>query len=164
MKRHPEWLAAGLLLAVVLGCNLSKNKNSNNSNNTNSNRSRSSSAPTPNRPADAAIYVDTVNMARDENGQAGTATTTFSPNERTVHCVINLNKAKGGTRIRVVWVAEDVEGTTNKELKALDYTTKAFEKQIRGHLTWSDSWPTGTYRLEIYVNGALDKTLNYTIQ
>jgi len=162
MKRHPGWLAAGLLLAFVLACNLSKNSNNQNSN---SNNTKSSSGPTPNRPANAEVYVDQINMAKDDNGKVGASTTAFEPGDHTVHCVINLNKPKAGTRVRAVWVAADVEGVPkNEELKALDYTTNSFEKKVHGYLTWPRDWPKGQYRLEVYINGALDKTINYSIE
>jgi len=59
--------------------------------------------------------------------------------------------------------ADDVEGLKNKELKALDYTTTAFDKTIPGYLKWSQDWPRGTYKVEIYINGVLDKTINYSV-
>jgi len=162
MKPHPGWLAAGLLLAAVLACNLSKNSNNRNSN---VNGNKAASGPTPNRPANAEVYVDQISMAKDDKGKVGPSTTTFEPGEHTVHCVINLNKAKGGTKVRAVWVAADVEGASpNEELKSLDYTTNSFEKKVHGYLTWPHDWPKGQYRLDVYINGALDKTINYTIE
>ena len=160
MKLHSGWLAAGVLLAVVLACNVSKN--SNNSNNSNSNKSANSSSNT--RPANADVYVETIKMARDNNGKAGEPTTTFAPDDHTVHATVTLNKAKSGTQLKFVWIAADVEGETNKELKSLDYTTKSFENIVNGHLTWPQDWPKGSYRVEVYVNGVLDKTINYTIE
>jgi hypothetical protein len=163
MKRHSGWLAAGLLLFAVLACNLGKNTNNSNNSNLNSNNGNSNTVKT-NRPPNAEVYVDSVNMARDDNGKPGDATTTFSPSDSKIHCVINLNKAKAGTKIRTVWVAASVEGyTSDQELKTLDYTTNSFEKKITGYLTKSE-WPKGRYRLEVYINGALDKTIDYTVE
>ena len=155
MKRHPGWLAAGLLIFTVLACNLSKNRNSSSSND----------KPT-NRPANAEVYVDQIQMAKDDNGKAGDSTTTFQPSDHTVHVIITLNKAKAGTQVRVAWIAADVEGipAKNKELKSLDYTTTAFDKKVPGYLTWSQDWPKGQYRVEVYINGALDKTLTYSVE
>jgi hypothetical protein len=163
MRRHSGWLAAGLLLLAVLACNLGKNNNNSNNSNSNSNNRNSNTVQT-NRPPNAEVYVDSVNMAKDDNGKPGADTTTFSPSDSKIHCVINLNKAKGGTKIKTVWVAADVEGyTKNQELKTLDYTTNSFEKKITGYLT-KNEWPKGQYRLEVYVNGALDKTIDYTVE
>lgn len=154
MKRHPAWIAAGLLLFVVLACSLSRNKNDNSNSNSNSNSGS-------NRPAGAEVYADEVYMAKESDGPA---TSTFSPADRKVYVIINLNKAKTGTEVKVVWIAEDVEGTRNRELKTLEYTTKAFEKKIPGYLTWADDWPKGRYKVEVYIDGNLDRTLYYDVE
>jgi len=166
MKHHSGWLAAALLLFAVLACNLSKNRNnSNNSNaNSNSNSNRISAAPIINRPANADVYVDRIRMAKDDNGQPGEATTSFAPSDHIVHCVADLNKAKGGTKMKFVWKAVDVANGQNGEIRTVEYTTKSFENKVRGHLTKPTDWPTGSYRVEVYVNGNLDKTIDYTIE
>jgi hypothetical protein len=153
MKRYSAWVAFGLLLFVVLACNLSKNKNGN-SNNANANRGS-------NRPANAEVYTDEVYTAKEEDGPA---TSTFAPADRKVHIVINLNKGKSGTDVKVVWIAEDVEGASNKELKTLEYTTKGSEKKIPGYITWSQDWPKGKYKVEIYIDGNLDRTVYFDVQ
>lgn len=162
MKRHSGWLAAGLLLFAVLACNLSKN--SNNSNNSNSNTNKNTNSPTINRPANADVYVDQISMAKDNNGKPGETTLVFEPGDHTIHCVADLNKGKKGTEVRFVWKAVDVAGGKNEEIKTIDYTTKSFEIKIRGHLSLPYDWPTGTYGVDVFINGALDKTIKYTIE
>src|SRR5713101_3318773 len=153
MKLHSGWLAAGLLLAVVLACNTSKNGNNSNSNNSNSNKSSNSSSST--RPANADVYVEKIEMAKDNNGE---------PGDRTVHCVAHLNKAKAGTEVKFVWKAVDVSGVKTGEITTVDYTTKSFENKVHAHLTKPADWPTGSYKVEVYINGALDKTVSYTVE
>jgi hypothetical protein len=166
MKIHSGWIAGALLLSVVLACNLSKNgnnsNNSNNSNNKNKNEN-TSKAPSTNRPANAEVYVDRVYMAKDNDGQPGDETSSYEPGDHKVHCLIDLNKAKKGTEIRFVWKAVDVEGGKNGEIKSTDYTTNSFENKVHGHLQLPYDWPKGTYRVEVYINGNLDKTIDYTI-
>ncbi|HVS82755.1 MAG TPA: hypothetical protein VHE60_13575 [Pyrinomonadaceae bacterium] len=161
MKRHPVRLATGLLLFAVLACNLGKNANNSNSN---SNGNKSSNISTNARRANADVYVETANVAKDDNGDAGESTTTFAPSDRTVHCVVTLNKAKGNTKVKVVWVAVDTEGAKNEELDSLEYSTKLYGERVDGHLTWPRDWPRGMYRVEVYINGALDKTITYTVE
>ena len=102
MKRHPAYLAAGLLLFAVLACNLSKNSNNNNSNNSNKNSNTNKATPQPTRAANADVFVDKIYMAKDKNGQAGDETSSYAPDDRTVHCIIELNKAKKGTQVRFI--------------------------------------------------------------
>lgn len=160
MKRHPGWLGAGLLLFAVLACNMSKNSNFSSSN-SNSNKSSNTS----NRPANAEVYVDQINMAKDKDGQPGESTTSYAPEDHTFHCIIYLNKAKAGTQVKFTWLAADAEGMSkNEEIKSIDYTTNSFENKVHGHLTLPRDWPKGSYKVEVYINGVLDKTINYTVE
>lgn len=166
MKRHSGWLAAGLLLFTVLACNLSKNTNNSNSNNSNSNSNKNSNTnTTKTRPANAEVYIDKIRMAKDKGGEpAESSTTTFDPGDSTIHCVINLNKAKKGTEVKFVWKAVDVAGKPSGEFKTIDYTTNSFENIVHAHLTLPSDWPKGSYEVEVYINGALDKSAAYTIE
>ena len=164
MKRYPAYLAAGLLLFAVLACNLSKNSNNNNSNNANKTSNTNKATPQPTRAANADVYIDKIYMAKDKDGQAGDETTSYAPGDRTVHCIIELNKAKKDTAVQFIWKAEDVSGSRDEEIKTIDYSTKSFENKVHGHLTLPRDWPAGKYRVEVWINGSLDKTIDYTVE
>jgi hypothetical protein len=165
MKRHSGWLAAGLLMFVVLACNVSKNGNNNNSNNSNSNSNKNSSSSTTNRPANADVYIEKIRMAKDTDGKPeDTATTTFAPGDFTIHCVINLNKAKKGTAVKFSWKAFNDSGTESSEFRSIDYTTNSFENIVHAHLTRTTDWPKGKYEVAVEINGAVDKTIEFTIE
>ena len=152
MKHHPAWLAAGLLVFVVLACNLGKVKNNNNNNNSNTAVGSESA-------------IKEIHMAKDDgNGDPGEKTDTFEPGDRTVHCVATLKEAKSGTDMKFSWWIVDAEGTQDKKIKDIDYTTKALENVIHGHLSLPRDWPKGKYKVEVYVNGNLDKTVSYTVE
>jgi hypothetical protein len=162
MKLNSGLLAAALLFFAVLGCNLSKNMNT--SSNSNSNNKNSNSSSTS-RSSNADVYIDSINMAKDDNGEPGESTTSFAPDDHTVHCVINLNKAKAGTKVKFTWIGVDVEGMKkNDEIKSIDYTTNSFENKVHAHLTLPKDWPKGKYKVEVYINDALDKTISYTVE
>ena len=91
-------------------------------------------------------------------------TTSFEASEHTVHCIANLNKAKKGTKVRFIWKMIDVAGSKDKEIRTTDYTTNSFENKVRGHLVLPKDWPTGKYRVEVYINDGLDKTIDYMIE
>jgi len=163
MKHHPAWLAAGLLAFVVLACSLGKtNTNSNLNSNSNSNANSHSSTDVDLGSGNA---ITEVHMTRDNgNGAPGAETDTFAPADHTIHCVATLKKAKSGTQMRLAWWAVDVENTQNKKLQEINYTTKTFENIINGHLTYPQDWPKGKYKVQVYVNGDLDKTAFYTVE
>ena len=88
MKHHPAWLAAGLLVFVVLACNLGKKAP-----NTNNNVNRDSNSNTE-VDTGSGNYISEIHMARDNGrGAPGAETTSFAPNDRTIHCCC---KTEGG--------------------------------------------------------------------
>ena len=152
MKRYSAWAAFGLLLFVVLACNLSKNKNSNINVNVNSSTNQS---------AKADVFTEEVYASKTKDGAASS---TFSPSDRTVHVIAKLNKSKSGTDIKFVWIAADVEGQIDQELKTIEYTTKPAENKISAYLRWPQDWPRGRYKVETHINGTLDRTIFYEVQ
>jgi len=156
MKNHPAWLAAGLLLFVVLACNVGKNANSNSNSNSNSNREVVDMG--------SGIAIKEIHMAKDDGGKPGDRADSFEPGDRTIHSVATLKEAKSGTKMRFSWWIVDADGTQNKKIKDIDYTTGTLENIINGHLTLPQDWPKGQYKVQVYVNGDLDKTVNYTVE
>jgi hypothetical protein len=163
MKHHPAWLATGLIILVVLACSTSKNSNNSNSNsNSNSSSSSNSSSDSDLGSGEA---VKEIHMAKDDgNGKPGDETDSFSPSDRTVHCVATLKSAKSGTQMKFAWWIVDADGTKNQKVKEIDYSTGALENIIHGHLTLPQDWPAGKYKVQVYVNGDLDRTVFYSVR
>jgi hypothetical protein len=153
MKHHPAWLAAGLLVFVVLACNLGKKTTNSNSNSSTASDQGSGSA------------IKEIHMAKDDgHGAPGEETESFAPSDRTVHAVATLKEAKAGTQMKFAWWIVDADGTKNKKIKEIDYTTGALENVVHGHLTLPQDWPAGKYKVQVFVNGDLDKTVAYVIE
>jgi hypothetical protein len=158
MKRHSAWLAVGLLLFVVMACNLGKK-----STNVSTNRSATEgSAPSD---ATSTGAIKELHMAKDDgNGDPGDETNAFSPGDRTIHCVAKLAEAKAGTKMKFSWFIVDADGSKNEKIKDIDYTTRALENIVHGHLTLPQNWPSGKYKVEVFVNGNLEKTAQYSVK
>ncbi len=161
MKHHPAWLAAGLLVFVVLACNLGRRAG--NENNANSNTNRPVVAETED--AGPGNHIDKVHMAKDNGrGGPGDETASFTPGDRTIHCVVKLKKASRGTAMKFSWWIVDADGSQNQKIKDIDYTTRTLENVVHGHLSLPQDWPAGKYKVQVFVNGDLDRSINYTIQ
>lgn len=161
MKHHPAWLAAGLLVFVVLACNLGK-KTTNSNSNSNSNANSNSSTVTDEGSGEA---IKEIHMAKDDgNGAPGDETESFAASDKTVHCVATLKQAKAGTQMKFSWWIVDADGSKNQKIKEIDYSTKPLENIVHGHLTLPSNWPIGKYKCQVYVNGDLDKTIHYTVE
>ncbi len=162
MKLHPAWLAASLLLFVVLACNLGKRGANVNSNTENNSNQQASAATEDLGPGN---YIREVHMAKDNGRNApGDETTSFGPDDRMIHCVVKLKQAKAGTDMRFSWWIVDADGSQNQKIKDIDYKTKTLENIVHAHLSLPQDWPQGKYKVQIYVNGDLDKTVNYTVE
>jgi hypothetical protein len=165
MRFHPAWIAAGLLLSVVLACNLGKTRNANLSTNSGSTNSNSSSSTAATADAGPGNYISEIHMAKDDgSGDPGDEVSSFGPGDRTIHCVTRLKDAKSGTQMKFSWWIVDADGAKNEKIKDINYTTKSFENVVHGHLTLPQDWPKGKYKVEVYVNGELDRAINYGVQ
>ncbi|MGH9883757.1 MAG: hypothetical protein ACRD6N_20225 [Pyrinomonadaceae bacterium] len=160
MRFHVAWLAAGLSLSVVLACSSGKMKNANVSTNT-----AASNSSTAGSDAGPGTFIGEIHMAKDDGrGDPGAQADSFGPDDRTIHCVTTLKEAKAGTRLKFSWWTLDAEGSKNEKIKDIDYTTKSLEDVVHSHLTLPRDWPRGKYKVDVYVNDNLDKTIRYGVQ
>lgn len=99
-------------------------------------------------------------MAKDPEGDQ--PTTTFAP-EDTFYAVIDLDNAPEGTTVRAEWTAVDVEGTEpNTAIDAAELTTGT--NQLHFTLENDTPWPEGDYKVDLFIDGELEKTLAFEVQ
>ena len=159
MKRHSAALAVLLMLFVVLACNLGKR-----STNVSTNQADEAGKTTSNASSSTGA-ISQIHMAKDDGrGDPGDQADVFGGNDRTIHCVVKLNEAKSGTKMKFSWWVVDADGTKNEKIRDIDYTTRALENVVHGHLTAPSDWPSGKYKVEVFVNGNLENTVGYTVQ
>jgi hypothetical protein len=167
------WVLGGIALLVVLGLGLagvllalvsiSSSENS-------SDRSTPVASPTvaqepTPRPALAKVEITSVHMARDSgSGEPGDEVDSFSPSDRTVFCVVELNEAQAGSTVKFIWTAVDAGELKDHVLKELEYTTKADEKKVHAHLTLQQDWPAGAWKVDVYLNGQFARSIAYAVE
>ena len=66
--------------------------------------------------------------------------------------------------MKLVWTALDVEGALDEEMKTIVYVTKPLENKVHSWLGLPSDWPKGSYKVEVYIDGVLEKTISYSIQ
>ena len=156
MKRYSTWLAVGLLLFVVPACTLGKK-----STNVSSNRATGDRVPGA---ATSSGALSELHMAKDD-GKAGPGdeTNAFSPGDRTIHCVATLANPKAGTKVKFSWFIVDADGSKNEKIRDIDYTTGALESIVHSHLTLPQDWPSGKYRVDVFVNDNLERTVQFSV-
>jgi hypothetical protein len=93
-------------------------------------------------------------------------TTTFPTDQALIHLVVTLKNAPSDTTVGVVWTAVDV-GDAAPANTLIDQTEITVDGSGNLDFTLSqpDSgvWPVGTYKADIYLNGKLDRTLDYMV-
>ena len=94
----------------------------------------------------------------------------LKPND-TVAVLVFLSEAKVGTKVKAVWTIVDAGGEQDKKIleKKTELTAEAIKgveeaNQINFSLVPDDPFPAGDYKVEIYLNGELAKTVPFKIK
>jgi hypothetical protein len=106
------------------------------------------------------LAVEEVTMSASEGGPAST---TFSPSDHVIYSEIRLNRVETGLTVHLVWTAADTTAGQGIEVATKDFTSLA-ANTINAQVELPNDWPTGTYTLDIYLNGSLAKTVGYAVQ
>ena len=94
------------------------------------------------------------------------ATTTFSTEQPVIHLVATVANAPSDTKVKTVWTAVDVGDAAPANTK-IDEAEVTLDASGTAHFTLSlpasGAWPVGKYKVEVYLNDKLDRTLEYTV-
>jgi hypothetical protein len=107
--------------------------------------------------------ISSAKMARDQDGKQPTKT--FSPDEP-FYCIVELSNAPDDTKVRAVWTAVKAEGAQPNTMID-EATAKGGSGQIQFNLSNDGPWPTGDYKVDLYLNDAKKKptkTLEFKVQ
>jgi len=104
--------------------------------------------------------IDDAWMAADEEG---TQRTTVFAQDATFYALADLANAPDDTTVRAVWTAVDVEGTDPDTLiDETELTTGSGNLVFQ--LSNNNLWPAGHYKVDLYLNEELDRTLEFDVQ
>lgn len=113
------------------------------------------------------LSLENPRMSKDDTGN--NPVTSFSPGD-TFYVVADLNNATNGTTIEARWYTVDVPGYESGQIPTdtpsqLTISEDYFTGTVNFSLTGGgDPWPTGSYKVELYLNGVLTHTVNFTVQ
>jgi uncharacterized protein YfaS (alpha-2-macroglobulin family) len=102
-------------------------------------------------------------MAKNRIDSPDEAVDVFAASDRTMFCIIFLNEARKGTNVKFNWWSLDVKEAPHRQIITTSYITNRFENKVTGHITLPRDWPTGTYRVIIYLNKELEKGIDYRV-
>jgi hypothetical protein len=110
------------------------------------------------------LGLTNLRMALDQD--ANNPTTTFSPTD-VFYAVADLNNAPQGTQVEAKWTAvnaADTEPNLEFQTQTLDITEESFSGSIYFQLSNDEGWPAGQYKVDLYLNGALAQTAEFSVQ
>ncbi len=105
--------------------------------------------------------IKSAKLSADSSGSP--ETTTFTQDQLTVYCIVQLANAPDDTKIKAVWVAVEVDGVDpNFTIDESELTSG--DDVLTFDLTNNQLWPTGKYKVDLYLNDKLDRTIEYQVQ
>jgi hypothetical protein len=114
--------------------------------------------------------IKSAQLARGyQDGKAVGTTNTFAPTDNPLHCVVEVANAPGGTRVKSVWTAVDatgLDGVAHKDqrIDEKEFSTTDTGSVIDFTLSNDAQWPVGRYKVDIYLNDKLDRTLEFEVR
>ena len=110
------------------------------------------------------VTIQSVRLARDNgSGEPGDTVTSFSPGDHIFHAVVELNRIETGLKVRLAWIAVEAGGEKNLEIDRSEFTGLA-ANTIHGQIELPNDWPTGRYKLDVYLNDALARSVAFTVE
>ena len=111
------------------------------------------------------VSVSTANIAKahlstDEAGAQ--STTAFSPQD-VFYLTVGLANAPDNTTVKAVWTAVDAAGAAaNTVLDDAELTSGS--ATLTFDLKNDQPWPAGSYKVDLYLNDKLDRTLDFKVE
>jgi len=104
--------------------------------------------------------ISEATLARDADGNE--PTTVFNQDD-VFYLLVDLANAPDDTTVKAAWTAVDVEGEEpNLFIDETELTTG--DGRLTFDLSNNSLWPVGTYKVELYLNDELERTLEFQVQ
>ena len=109
--------------------------------------------------------IESINLAR-ENGNRLQPVDNFKPADNPQHIIVKLAEGAEGTHVKTVWTNLNAGGATNQKLWTKELVTNEENRSADFSLSNSNSklFPTGDYKIDIYLDEELIQTVRYKVQ
>ncbi len=119
--------------------------------------------------SDSEVTIEKTVLAREHDDKFEPVKS-FKPDD-TFAVLVFLSEPKVGTKLKAVWTIVDAGDMQDKQLliKKIELTPEAIEgvkeaNRINFSLTHDNPYPAGDYKVDIYLNGDLAKTVEFKIK
>lgn len=100
------------------------------------------------------------NLAKDTEGNQPTSV--FDQDD-VIYALVSLQNAPDDTTVKAVWTAVEADGT-DPNFMIDENTITSGDGDIQFSLTNDNLWPEGKYKVDLYLNDKLDRTLEFTVK
>ena len=110
--------------------------------------------------------ISTANIASAKmtTDSDGAQETSVYAQDQTFYCIVELANTPEDTKLKAVWTGVELEGEQPNLLIDEAEMTAGNENVFTFNLTNNQLWPTGKYKVDLYLNDKLDRTLEFTVQ
>lgn len=165
MKNHSTKLSGFLAILILLTVGLACSDAEIQSNSANNDAPAANVQSTPDASEDFAIERAEMRDS-NENGELGeNVVTSFKRSDKKIHCYVGWNNSKIDTRLKFVWLAANAGGVKDYKLKEIELKTEnEFQNYVSAVLTITKPLPRGSYKVDVYVNDRLERSVPFTIE
>jgi hypothetical protein len=109
--------------------------------------------------------VESITLAHEEGGRLK-AVKNFARSDNPEHIVIKLAEGSEGTHVKTVWTNLNAGGATNQKLWTKELVPDDENRTADFSLSNSGNklFPTGDYKIDIYLDDELVQTVRYKVQ
>jgi hypothetical protein len=104
--------------------------------------------------------IKSAKLASDREGTQ--ETTVFAP-DQVIYCLVQLANAPDDTKVKADWIAVEAQGA-EPNTKIADAEKTSSDGLIIFDLSNTQPWPTGKYKVDLYLNDKLNRTLEFQVQ
>jgi hypothetical protein len=112
------------------------------------------------------LSIDVAEMRKDDGSgkMSEDATTTYTQQDRHIHSYFNWDNGKAGTRIRFVYIAVDAGGVKERQLNESKLVVEnEFQNEAYSSLKLNRRLPKGKYKVDIYINDKVERSLPFEV-
>ncbi len=117
------------------------------------------------------VEVSSISFTHDvQNKKPVDDVTTFRTTDPNIHCIVRLNRTDNNVTVRTEWTAVSAVDTRTKRQLSNFYLDTIEQDASSTGLDFflykkapGDTWPVGTYKVDIYVNNVLQQSGTFSV-
>ncbi len=110
----------------------------------------------------SASTANIANAYTTANPDGGSPTTLFAP-DQVFYAIVELKNAPDDTTVKAVWIAVNVEGV-EPNFYITETSLTSGDDTLTFELSNDNLWPPGQYKVDLYLNDKLDRSLAFEVR